>query len=107
MFVDLLMRSNSIPLQVLFHTAGIVVLTLLINASTVVYLLRALGMSDVSNARRVTMATAVRRVNEAKHRALNMLKSDRFLADARWDIVDRKTIIEDPYRFHDDNNEVG
>ena len=101
-----LMRLIAPPLQVLFHTAGIVVLTLLINASTVVYLLRALGMSDISNARRVTMATAVRRVNEAKHRAISMLKSDRFLADARWDIVDKKTDIEDPYRFQDDSNEV-
>ena len=42
--------------QVLFHTAGIVMLTLLVNATTVKYLLKALGMSDISNATRVTMS---------------------------------------------------
>ncbi len=52
------------------------------------------------------MTTAVRRVNEAKQRAVGMLKSDRFLADANWDYVDKKTEIDDPYRFQDDNFEV-
>lgn len=42
--------------QVLFHTAGIVMLTLVVNATTVKYLLKGLGMSDISNATRVTMS---------------------------------------------------
>ena len=85
------------PHQVLFHTAGIVILTLLVNATTVKYLLQGLGMSDISTAKRITMATAVRRVQEATVRAISMLKSDRFLADANWVIVEWKTYLEDPY----------
>ena len=91
--------------QVLFHTAGIVILTLVINATSTKYLLKGLGMSDVSAARRKTMSTAVSRLNEAKQRAINMLKSDRFLADARWDVIEKLTRIEDPYK-HLDNAEV-
>ena len=90
----------------MFHTAGIVILTLLVNATTVEHLLKALGMSDISHARRVTMATAVRRVQEAMVRAISMLKSDRFLADARWEIVEWRTEIEDPYISHYDDMEV-
>ena len=90
----------------LFHTAGIVILTLLFNATTVSLLLKALGMSDISNARRLTVATAVKRINDAKQRAVSMLKSDRFLADAHWEIVEKKTLIEDPYSNDDKDFEV-
>lgn len=93
-------------LQVLFHTAGIVILTLLFNATTVGLILKALGMSDISNARRLTVATAVKRTNDAKQRAISMLKSDRFLADAHWEIVEKKTLIEDPYSNNEKDFEV-
>lgn len=62
-------------------------------------------MSDVSSACRKTMSTAVARVNDAKTRAIGMLKSDRFLADASWDVVEKLTKIEDPYK-HLDYDEV-
>ena len=92
-------------MQVLFHTAGIVVLTLLVNATTVRFLLDTLGLSDISNARRLTVATAVRRINESKIKAMRILKSDRFLADAHWDVVDRKTVIENPFDSEDEEDE--
>ncbi len=63
-------------------------------------------MSDISNARLLNMKTVVRRVREAKSRAVSMLKSDRFLADADWEFVTRKTEIEDPYRDEYDEMEV-
>ena len=40
----------------------------------------------------------MRRVREAKQRAISMLKSDHFLADANWEMVDRSTEVEDPYK---------
>lgn len=73
-------------------------MTLVLNATTTKYLLKALGMSDISAARCKTMSTAVARVNEAKHRTIAMLKNDRFLADANWDIVDATASISDPYK---------
>ena len=42
--------------------------------------------------------SAVRRVREAKHRAISMLKSDHFLADANWEMVEKTTEIENPYK---------
>ena len=83
--------------QVLFLTGGIVLLTLLINASTIRYLLDSLGLLDISNARRLTMATAICRINESKSKAIRLLKSDRFLVDAHWEVVQEKTIIENPF----------
>ena len=35
-----------------------------------------------------------------------MLKSDRFLADAHWEIVENKTLIEDPYCNNESDFEV-
>lgn len=92
--------------QVLFHTAGIVVLTLLVNATTVRYLLDTLGLSDISHARRLTMVTAIHRITDAKIKAMRLLKSDRFLADAHWDVVDRKTVIDNPFDSDGDDEEV-
>lgn len=64
-------------------------------------------MSDISMASRLTMATAVKRVREAQMRAIGMLKSDRFLADSDWVLVERKTEINDPYSQQDEEMEVG
>ena len=41
---------------------------------------------------------AVRRIREVKQRAIRLLKSDHFLADANWELVDKNTNIEDPYK---------
>ena len=46
---------------------------------------------------------AVRRVREAKQRAVSMLKSDHFLADANWEMVEKTTEIHDPYRHLTDS----
>ena len=46
----------------------------------------------------LSLSLAVRRVREAKQRAISMLKSDHFLADANWEIVENTTEIRDPYR---------
>ncbi|PIK43588.1 sperm-specific sodium proton exchanger [Apostichopus japonicus] len=45
--------------KVLFHTSGIVVLTLLVNATTIKSLLSILGMSDISIPKRLAMASAM------------------------------------------------
>ena len=81
----------------MFQTAGIVLLTLFINATTTGYLLDTVGLSEISNSRRLSMVTAVRRINEAKVKAINMLKSDRFLSDAHWEVVEEMTTIENPF----------
>ena len=75
------------------------------NASTTEYLLKFLGMSEISHAKKLAMAQAVKRVQEAQLRAMSMLKSDHFLADANWPMVEKSTFVDDPYR--DTEEEVG
>ena len=83
--------------QVLAHTAGIVMFTLLVNATTMKKLLEKLGMSDISDSKKISMANAVRQIQESNQRTLTMLKADRFLADADWDMAERDCEVHNPY----------
>ena len=81
----------------LLHTAGIVMFTLLVNATTMKKLLEKLGMSDISDSKKIAMANAVRQIRDSNHRTLTMLKSDRFLADADWSLAEKVCEIHNPY----------
>lgn len=85
-------------LQFLFQTAGIVVLTLVLNGTTTKILLETLKLTEISAGRLQDMANATRQLIASQMRTLAMLKHDRFLADANWKIVEKYTTIEDPYR---------
>lgn len=65
-------------------------------------LLEKLGMSEISDAKKIAMANAVRQIQESNQRTLNMLKADRFLADADWDIAERDCDVHNPYMEVDD-----
>ena len=92
-------NSTSLGSKFLFHTAGIVLLSLLINATSVKYLLRVLGMFDISVAKLHTMRTAVSMLRRDRRRSMNMLKADKFLADSAWEVVDKNTRIRNPYKI--------
>ena len=92
--------------QVLAHTAAIVMFTLLVNATTMKKLLDKLGMSDISDSKKIAMANAVRQVKESNQRTLTMLKADRFLADADWDIAERDCEMYNPYMEIDDGEVI-
>ncbi|XP_074660935.1 sperm-specific sodium:proton exchanger-like [Tubulanus polymorphus] len=92
--------------KVLLHTAGIVLLSLLLNATTTKWLLKILGMSDISVPKRMAMGGAVRTLKQTKERTLSMLKTDRFLADSDWDFVDKHTPIVDPYKTNNEEAEL-
>ncbi|XP_077965661.1 sperm-specific sodium:proton exchanger-like isoform X2 [Styela clava] len=84
--------------KILLHTGGIVLLTLLINASTIEAFLDRLGMLAVTTAQQLTMLNAVNRIQLDIKRSVSVLKYDRFLADARWSIVHEMTQISYPYK---------
>ncbi|OWF55657.1 sodium/hydrogen exchanger 10-like isoform X2 [Mizuhopecten yessoensis] len=90
--------QEKVGIRVLIHVSGIVFLTLLVNASTTGALLQILGMSDISPAKRMAMANSLRYLQDMRDRTLNMLKTDRFLADADWDTVEKSCELEDPYK---------
>ena len=55
-------------------------------------------MSDISVPKRLAMASAVRNLANVAQTHISMYKTDRFLADADWDIVAKNIFIEDPYK---------
>ncbi|CAG7822907.1 unnamed protein product [Allacma fusca] len=81
----------------LFQVAGIVFLTLVVNGTTTKMLLEMLKLTEISTGRLQDMANAVKQLENAQYRTVNMLKHDRFLADSNWNYVDKYTIIKNPY----------
>lgn len=73
-------------------------LTLIINATTTKCLLSLLGMRRISAARSKTVSTAVEGIHDTKKRAISLLKGDRFLADANWQIVNKFATVPNPYK---------
>ncbi|XP_071121113.1 sperm-specific sodium:proton exchanger-like isoform X2 [Mytilus edulis] len=98
--------QERVGVRVLVHVSGIVFLTLLINSTTVVGLLKLLGMSDTSPAKRMAMANSLRFLQDVRDKTLNMLKTDRFLADADWDTVEKSSEIVDPYKTTDEEAQI-
>ncbi|ESO97538.1 hypothetical protein LOTGIDRAFT_152631 [Lottia gigantea] len=107
----LVMEDEGLDLQkvrvkVLIHISGIVFLTLLINATTIPYLLKTLGMNDITTAKRMAMASAIRHLEELRYKTLNMLKTDRFLADSDWELVEKSCGIDPPYKTSKEEAEL-
>ncbi|BFZ04051.1 hypothetical protein BsWGS_07090 [Bradybaena similaris] len=90
-------QYSSVGSKILFHVSSIVVLSLLINGTTVSNLLAFLGLTDVTPARRNAMMKAVKILEEQRTKAMSVWKIDRFLADAEWEMIDRICTVEDPY----------
>jgi hypothetical protein len=82
---------------VLLHTAGIVIFTLFLNGTTIKKLLELLGMSEISDSKKIAMANAVKRVQDTTARTFKMLRTDRFLADAHWTLAENVCQVENPY----------
>ena len=82
-------------------------LTLLVNGTTLSYLLKCLGLSEISHARRLTLLTAIRHIADTKIKAITILKSDKFLVDADWGIVSERTVIALPLdNFEDEDMDL-
>lgn len=70
--------------QFLFYTAGLVTLTLLINATTVNWLLDYLGMNIPSSAKTLMLNNADKYIRNSSKSAIERLKQDRFMGKANW-----------------------
>lgn len=68
---------SSFGSEVLVHIAGLVALTLLINTTSMPLLLRLLGLSELSMARKVNMNNCMRHLQNRRERTISMLKMDR------------------------------
>ncbi|XP_064484392.1 sperm-specific sodium:proton exchanger-like isoform X2 [Ornithodoros turicata] len=90
-------NHDTVGNKILIQVSGIVILTLLVNATTTNFLLGILGMNAISPWKRSNMANAVRHLREVQERALHVNRDDVFLADADWKYVARYTTIRDPF----------
>jgi hypothetical protein len=73
--------------QFLFLTAGIVTLTLLVNATTIKFLVRRLGLLKVPPAKAQMAINADNFVRVATETHFNKIQNDRYLKKANWDDV--------------------
>ena len=79
--------SKEIKDQFLFFTAGIVTLTLLINASTIKYIVKGLGLTKVSAAKAQMLTNARNYLHDSTLNQIERLKTDRFIKKSDWEAV--------------------
>ncbi|XP_060694438.1 sodium/hydrogen exchanger 10-like [Hemiscyllium ocellatum] len=92
--------------KILLHVSGTVVLSLLINGTTMGWIVNTLGLSDIPAPKRMAMYSALQRIRESEANTFSLLKMDRFLADANWVMAEKLVQIEDPYKSHQRNVHV-
>jgi NhaP-type Na+/H+ or K+/H+ antiporter len=73
--------------QILALTAGIVMLTSLINATTVKPIISWLGLAKVGEARKQMLAQNIVLLHQSAEKEIGKLKDDRFMAGADWKAV--------------------
>lgn len=73
--------------QFLFFTAGIVTLTLLINATTIKAVVNKLGLTKLSTAKILAINNANAYVQQSSEKTIEQFKSDRYLKRANWKAV--------------------
>lgn len=87
----IVVSEESIPLearnQILSLTAGIVMLTSLINATTVKPIIDWLGLAKVGEARKQMLAQNIVLLHQSAEKEIGKLKDDRFMAGADWKAV--------------------
>lgn len=87
--------DGSIRDQFLFYTAGIVTLTLLINATTIKALLKWLGLMEIPPAKQMMIFNARTYLRSTAENSMDKLKNDRFLSRANWENV-KSYLPEEP-----------
>ncbi|MFP6854849.1 MAG: sodium:proton antiporter, partial [Opitutales bacterium] len=85
--------SKRVREQFLFLISGIVLLTLLVNASTVKVLVNHLGLTDLPAVKKLMFTAASGNVSKGCNNEMDLLKGDRFLSGANWSMV-RKYLPE-------------
>lgn len=83
--------EESIPQEIrsqfLFLTAGLVTLTLLVNATTIKYLVAKLGLTKISPAKALMRSNANLYLMQSTENSLEKIKEDRFMNRANWAAV--------------------
>ncbi|MEX2380524.1 MAG: sodium:proton antiporter [Vicingaceae bacterium] len=79
--------NQEIKDQFLFYTAGIVTLTLLINATSIKFLVNKLGLTRISPAKGMMLKNAREHLYENTSKQIELLQKDRFVKKSDWEHV--------------------
>jgi NhaP-type Na+/H+ or K+/H+ antiporter len=79
---------EEIRAQFLFFTAGLVTLTLLVNATTIKFIVNRLGLTTISPAKALVQINAKKYLYNSSINALEKTKTDRYLNRANWSAVE-------------------
>ncbi|XP_053137398.1 sodium/hydrogen exchanger 10-like isoform X2 [Hemicordylus capensis] len=97
-------KDTSTSVQILLHSGIASLLTLIINSTTVKKLVMALGLCSFTLPKRMALHNAVQRIRQIEANTFSMLKLDRFLADANWEMAEEAIQMEYPFRL--DSEEI-
>ena len=94
--------------QLLSLTAGIVILTSLINATTVRWLINKLGLSKIGDIKAGLMMQSLQQIRLSGEKEIEKLKENRYMAGADWQkvsnfLIDANAIEEKPQQFSMDD----
>lgn len=85
--------------QVLFLTAGIVVLTIVVNGSSMRFVMAKLGLDKLPKAKQKTFAKVQHKISDEIAKVREDLKQDEHLKAVNWTVVDRNIVtIATPYK---------
>ena len=88
--------------QFLFLTAGIVTLTLFVNATTIGFLVNKLGLTKISPAKAAMLSNANQYLRQSTENTIEKLKEDRFMSRANWKAVkDYLPLVEEKFDEQD------
>ena len=89
--------SSRVRDQFLFYISGVVLLTLLVNATTVKPLVNGLGLTKLPAVKKLMFSNASGNVAKGCEQEMNLLKDDRFLSGANWGEV--RKYLPDPVAY--------
>ena len=89
--------SSGVRDQFLFLISGIVLLTLLVNATTVGPIVNALGLTKLPAVKKLMFSNASGNVADGCENEMELLKDDRFLSGANWGLV--REYLPDPVAY--------
>jgi len=90
--------------QIVFFTAGIVMLTALINATTIGYFIDKFGFTKISRAKALVIENNYNYLKKSSESAIDKLKQDRFMAGADWARVNAYMPVKPTYDLDESVN---
>jgi NhaP-type Na+/H+ or K+/H+ antiporter len=89
--------SSRVRDQFLFLISGIVLLTLLVNATTIKALVNKLGLTELPAVKKIMFSNATGNISNVCEQEMDLLKDDRFLSGANWGLV--RNYLPDPVSY--------